>query len=136
MKIKPTRIMWPTDFSELSLKAAGYARGFRETFGAELHIVHVCQALTAPEVMAWSAGVRPVAVYEATEAIAAREIEEVRTAATRLQGLTRDHFGGDSRITCRVLKGLIWQTICDYARDNGIDLIVLATHGVTGVRHI
>ena len=36
MIVKPKRVLWPTDFSRLSLHGALYARGLRELFDAEL----------------------------------------------------------------------------------------------------
>lgn len=46
------RIVWPTDFSDLSLKAAQYASQLHQVFGGELHILHVClQPIVAPAVL-------------------------------------------------------------------------------------
>jgi len=39
--IKMTKILYPTDFSDLSLVALRYAKSFAEQFEAELHCVHV-----------------------------------------------------------------------------------------------
>lgn len=41
----PEKILWPTDFSDLSLKAGRYARGYRDLFGAELRVIHVCHLI-------------------------------------------------------------------------------------------
>jgi nucleotide-binding universal stress UspA family protein len=49
--VSPKRILWPTDFSPLSFKAAEYARGFRGIFGADLHIVHVLVGSVAERVV-------------------------------------------------------------------------------------
>jgi nucleotide-binding universal stress UspA family protein len=35
-----------------------------------------------------------------------------------------------------VVVGTPWYEICRYARDAEIDLIVIATHGATGLRHL
>jgi hypothetical protein len=34
------------------------------------------------------------------------------------------------------LVGTPWVGICDYAKQAGIDLIVIATHGLTGLHHV
>ena len=39
--IQLQKILYPTDFSDLSLYALRYARNFAEAFSAELHVLHV-----------------------------------------------------------------------------------------------
>jgi len=39
-------------------------------------------------------------------------------------------------VDCVVLQGIPRQAIIDYARDNEVGLIAIATHGHTGLRHI
>lgn len=136
MTIQPTKILWPTDFSELSLRAASYARGFCEKFGAELHVIHVCQTLSAPELTTWGAGVRPVAAYDAKLALQENEVKELRFAAEQLRRVIEEHFEDKKDFVCRVLKGLAWEGICNYAQNAGIDLIIIGTHGRTGLSHM
>jgi universal stress protein A len=136
MDFRPTKILWPVDFSELSLRAEPYVRSLRNQFGGELHVIHVCPILSAPELTAWGAGIRPVAAYDARCAIQETEFKEIQDAARQLRGLVKDLFEDDKTIVCRILKGLPAEGICNYARDAGIELIVLATHGLTGLKHM
>lgn len=40
------------------------------------------------------------------------------------------------KVTCVVLEGIPTQTIIQYAHDNNMGLIAIATHGFSGLRHI
>jgi nucleotide-binding universal stress UspA family protein len=40
------------------------------------------------------------------------------------------------RARTEMVEGKAGQTISDYARHNGVDLIVIATHGYTGMKHL
>jgi nucleotide-binding universal stress UspA family protein len=120
------RILWSTDFSPLSFKAAEYARAYREIFGAELHAVHVCQLPVYPAI--------EIAVPFEVQA-ATLQSEMVEAANAHLEKLSREVFPGET-IQRQVLVGNPWDEICEYARRQGIDLIVVATHGRTGLKHI
>lgn len=127
MIISPTRILWPTDFSPLSLKAAEYARGFRGVFGAELRIVHVCPPFTSPMLDL------PV---PADAGLAVNQAQLLAAVRNQLQRLAGELFGPDSNVRYDALVGNPWQEVCGYARDNAVDLIVVATHGRTGLPHV
>lgn len=127
MAIQPQRILWPTDFSELSLHGGRYARGFAEQFDAEIHILHVVPPPISPDVSVVVAAEVPVAVSE----------QELMSAArTQLENLAREHFSGCGKLTLVARLGSPWQTICAYAREQEIDLIVTTTHGRTGLTHV
>ena len=40
------------------------------------------------------------------------------------------------KVSQRVEAGAASQRICDLAKENGFDLIALATHGYTGLKHV
>ena len=127
MKICPKRILWPTDFSRLSMKAAEYAAAFRAAFGAELHVINVCMPIVSPN----------MAIPYAPEIeLSVSEAELMADAKARLQQMARDLFGDKPAVVCEALVGTPWAGICNYANRVGIDLIVVATHGLTGLRHV
>ncbi len=127
MIVSPKRVLWPTDFSSLSLHGGRYARGFSEVFGAELRVVHVIPPPLSPDVSVVVAAEVPVTVSEP---------ELLNAARRNLEQVITTQFNGDQRIVAEALFGHPWQVICRYARDNLIDLIVVATHGRTGLRHV
>jgi nucleotide-binding universal stress UspA family protein len=127
MEVRPQRILWPTDFSELSLRGGCYARGFCELFGAELHVLHVVPPPLSTDVSL---------VVPAEVPVAASEAELVEGAQEALGRLVAEHFAGAANVVTKVCFGNAWTAICDYARDNDIDLIVVTTHGRTGLSHV
>jgi universal stress protein A len=127
VKITPKRILWPTDFSKLSLKAAEYAAGFCDAFGAELHVVHVCMPVVSPYLaVPYSSGID----------LSMSNVELEADAKLRLQQITKELFAERSPIVYETLVGAPWAGICDYAKRVEIDLIVIATHGLTGLHHV
>mgnify|MGYP001258053483 CR=1 FL=1 len=127
MVVHPRRILWPTDFSPLALHGALYARGLREVFDAELHVLHV----VPPPIPTDLAITLPI---EAPVTYGGQEIEpEYRS---RLAGLVGEQFGSGAAVVVDVLFGNPWSVICRYAAEHAIDLIVVGTHGRTGLPHV
>jgi nucleotide-binding universal stress UspA family protein len=120
-----TRILVPTDFSETSDAALRYARMLAETFGASLHLVHAFEdpyaagALT-PEVY----GTIPQELRDSALRLATTNLEQRLPATDRSRGTTA------------VVMGAPAAAIVKYATENGIDLIVMDTHGRGGVAHL
>jgi universal stress protein A len=127
MEVRLKRILWPTDFSELSLLGGRYARGLCERFGADLHIIHVVPPPLSPDVSLVVPAEVPVTVSEP-------ELVEASRAA--LDKLVKQHFGSYEKVVTKVFFGNPWPSICNYAKDNEIDLIVITTHGRTGLSHV
>ena len=53
-----------------------------------------------------------------------------------MQRLIDEQLDRSESITSAVVVGVPWYEICRYARDHQIDLIVIATHGATGMKHL
>ena len=116
MKLAIRNILWPTDFSPLSLAAADPARNLARRFDATLHILHVA----------------PILISDNTTAI---EIDTCGPARRNLDRLMSTYFDDDQALVREVRVGTPWREICDYARSASIDLIVISTHGFTGLKH-
>jgi len=127
MEIRPRRICWPTDFSELSLHGGRYALALSAQFGAELHVIHIVPPPFSPDVFL---------VVPAEAPVPYPEPELVAASQEALERLVAEQFGGCDRLVIRVLTGNPWPTICRYARDDEIDLLVVTTHGRTGLSHV
>jgi nucleotide-binding universal stress UspA family protein len=127
MNLSPKKILWPTDFSELSHEAGQYAREYQKVFGAELHVIHVCQPVDTPGLE-----------LEASPGIGLSISQEnlVEASRRRMEQFVRSQFPTDARVTCESLVGQAWPEICDYAKRVEADLIIMATHGLTGLRHV
>ncbi|HMQ14484.1 MAG TPA: universal stress protein [Phycisphaerae bacterium] len=125
MTFKPKKVLWPTDFSDLSLKAGRYAAACQRAFDCELHALHVVAPPLTPDVSVMLPAEMPLPV-------ASPEILD--GARDALQKIIDQHFGGDPSIRTDVFYGNAWNGICDYAARNAIDLIVVTTHGRTGLQ--
>lgn len=123
MKIR--RILYPTDFSESTKAAAHYACDLADQFGAELHVLHVLHDLTS--LMPYTA----VTLWAKPEHIA----EIVDGAEKILAEIPGAIWSKGKAIVRKVRVGNVADEITTYARQHGIDLIVIGTHGHTGLKH-
>ena len=121
-----SRILAPTDFSEHACHALRYARTFADRWGAELHLLSVVE----PAVFPTEAGLTPMGLLNLDS--------ELTVAAERAlqQLLERDELVGAPNIVTAVAHGRASSAIIEYATDHAIDLIVIATHGRTGLEHL
>ena len=119
-------ILVPTDFSKSSENALRYGLAFVEKFDARLYLLHVVQDLTwfIPEAIL----VAPAAIPPA---------EQFHTAArTALERVIKERNLPAARTQAEVRQGVPFQGIIEFAREQNIDLIVMGTHGHTGLAHV
>ncbi|REJ74264.1 MAG: universal stress protein [Planctomycetota bacterium] len=125
--IQLRHILHPTDFSEPARQAMAYALELAQRFDAELHAFYVVPPMA---VMPWSSsGYVPPSMVEAEER---HRLE----AADMLQSLMPSNEGGNPTVHHVVRDGTPFVRIIEYAREAGIDLIVIGTHGHTGLKHM
>ena len=115
-------ILVPVDFSDPSEKALKYAARFAEQFGSRVTLVHVIQPMVYPA----DFGYPPTVVDTLDEAVR-RQVEE------RLSALART-AGTDTQSVIRV--GQPYFEIATAAKELEADLIIIATHGRTGLKHV
>ena len=118
------RILFPTDFSEHADHAWPFALYFAQEFGAEIHLLHVVTP-PPPLVEGYSANYDPAQITSAFAAEATASMDRLLQAA---QGRSLT-FQREIRV------GVDFHEIINYARTHQIDLIVMATHGRTGLAH-
>lgn len=119
------KILVPIDFSPHSDEALRVACEMAETFGASLTLVNVFSAPIYP--MPEGAYVAMPAAYADVVAATNKRLEE--TCAV----VKRDHQA--LAVDSRALEGVPFREIVAFARKQGIDLIVMGTHGRTGLKH-
>ncbi|MBL8323454.1 MAG: universal stress protein [Rubrivivax sp.] len=117
------RILFPTDGSEVTLKALQSAIALAKLTGAEMY------ALSVKEPFPYSAisemqPVPPQEFYDAQERIASARVQAAAEAA-RGAGVTCHAH------TVEALHP--WEAILDHAKAQGCDAIVMASHGRRGV---
>jgi nucleotide-binding universal stress UspA family protein len=123
--IKISRIVCATDFSDSSEYAQRYALGLSEVFGAELRLVHVVELPFLPTYSL--AGVPSLAlpveqVEEGARKHMEQAVEACRAAHPGTEGVVR--------------TGSPFVEVINYAREVEADLIVVGTHGRTGLSHM
>ncbi|HSN89857.1 MAG TPA: universal stress protein [Anaeromyxobacteraceae bacterium] len=118
------KICCPVDFSEPSRLALDEAVDLARRLGAELLVVHVNVPLapSATDVLVSSR-----AILEVEGAEEARQLEAWRVEAQERM---------NAPVKASVLAGDAAAEIAAFAADQGVDLIVVGTHGRTGVRRL
>lgn len=111
-------ILVPTDGSEGALGAADEAIGLASEYDATLHVLYAVNESAIPP----DAGAGQV--IESLESAGAEAIEEIADLARE---------GGVEDVETTVAMGAPHRAILDYASEHGIDLIVMGTHGRTGL---
>lgn len=122
MIVSIRRILFPTDFSEPARIAQKYAQALAEKFGAELHVMNVVPEIILPATDAYMVWTLPEGGMKA------------QVEAGERQLLTE--LGPDSAAIRFVTVGFPVEEIMKYAGDHEIDLIVVGTHGHTGLSHM
>jgi len=127
------KILAPTDFSDDSSYALQYAEELARKFGSEIIIMHVAQAL-APVTFSLDPGgsADPLAL----ETIG-RIAEEQRLAAQReLDRLVNRLRENGLRARSLLRVGAAFVEIVTTAQAENVDVIVMATHGRSGLAHM
>lgn len=125
MALNIQKILLPTDFSTVSEMATAYACELATKFNAELHLLHTLE-IYADATPAFGMGLA-----------LPNFLNESRAAAEKsLAGLLDPQWASGRTVVQVVLEGSPQAEIVRYARQQEIDLIVLSTHGRTGLVHV
>jgi nucleotide-binding universal stress UspA family protein len=122
-KIK--NILMPTDFSKLSLSAAEYATELSEQYGAKIHLLHVLEK-TPPILTIRSLDLSEEKIIKTIEEEAKISLQK---AADKVKGKK------NVEVEQVIRKGIDYEEIIKYAEEKKIDLVIIATHGRTGILH-
>lgn len=116
------RILVPLDGSELAEAALVHARGLAGQFQSEIDLLRVLVSpytIAAPDLILAGYDIGQEGLQKAAE-------EYLNAVAAELQaeGLS---------VAARTASGPVAEAILDYAADNGVDLVVMSTHGRGGI---
>lgn len=118
----PKRILVPLDFSSPARRALRFAREWSGVFGAEVCLLHVIE----PDPSAETAG---------TEVTGAGRPDVVERTKAAMQEIACQEFPEPLRVRVEVRQGVPYDRIAAAAVELSADLIVVATHGRTGLMH-
>src|SRR5215813_7405204 len=117
-------VLFATDFSEASSAALPYALAVVSRYGSTLHMAHVIPD-TNFEMM--TGGIDPISIRALYERAHTNAQERMQNLAQRIdQFPTKTH----------VVHGNIWDTLSGLISDTKADLLVIGTHGRTGVQKL
>src|ERR1700735_5442175 len=117
------KVLAPIDFSEPSMKAMRSAWELaKEVDAQELHLLHVITPHHLLGIEAMPVGGREIA----------REAAMIEQAEEELLRIKKDMLENSKKVITATIVGSPATKIGDYARENGIDLIVMSSHGRTG----
>jgi nucleotide-binding universal stress UspA family protein len=119
--IKVKQVLAPTDFSDPSRQAIKYACELAKRFGAELTLLHVVQ----PPTVALAYGTPLPEELLHPEPAAQRELDKLELPDGE----------GIPRVRRDIRSGTPFVEILRYAKENGTDLVVMGTHGGSGLMH-
>ena len=122
-KIK--NILLPTDFSKISLTAAEYAVELAKEYNAKLHILSIVEK-TPPILAIRSLDLSREKILESIDADAKEQMDSCVKKIKKL---------GDVELVPVIRKGIDYEEIIKYSVEKKIDVIVIATHGRTGLLH-
>lgn len=114
---KLKKILVPLDFSDCSKKALQYAAPFAKQFGAELILLHVIQP------------------YPQIPEMASVDVDSIQDSRAELAKLG-DSVDASIAVSTLVQTGDPPRAIAQAANDLRADLVILSTHGYTGLSHV
>lgn len=117
-------ILVATDFSEASARAIDAAVGFGRAFASKLSVVNAYGfTAVAPSMMPYDAA-------ETLRTLKARSLEELE----KLQGERMSELP-NTDVAALVDRGTA-NTIVDHATEHGVDLIIVGSHGRSGIKRM
>ncbi len=118
------KIVFPTDFSDLSLVALPWVHRMAEILKAEVHCVY---AIEEPHVYA---------TLDMGPALLPAMDEFTETAKARMSAFTKEHLKEfNQEIVGEILPGRPADEIVRYAGNIGAEMIIMTTHGYSGLKH-
>lgn len=117
------KILVPIDFSDCSQKALQYALAFARQFNASLILLYVVEANYAG------------AEFGGMDYILL-EKESRESGQKLLAELAQTVIGDQAPVEILVRTGRPVMEITDLAKEKNVDLIIISTHGHTGLKHI
>ncbi len=120
-------ILAPVDLDDVSGKLVPYVQTMLEKHGADLHLLFVVPSLEG------HAGY--YTYYTPSLDMDALRAQILDKAQEHMAQFVQENFAGASGVNTSVQVGKPAEEIIAYAKDKGIDLIIMGTHGRTGLNH-
>jgi universal stress protein A len=122
VKAEWKKILVPVDFSKHCLPAIQLGSSLAQKYGARLYLMHAVE-------MVYATG------FEFASALPI-ERDLLIHAGEELKRVAREHVPAGIDHETVVRNGQAYRSVVDFASDKGIDLILVTTHGYTGLKHL
>jgi len=119
------KILFPVDFSEVSPRIAPWVLMVAESFEAEIHLLFVARGLEYFS-----------DIYVAPVAIENFAGEIIQGGETSMEEFVEAHFDKYPALKTKVVLGDATEKILDYVKSEGIDLVIMGTHGRKGLERV
>ena len=118
-------ILVPIDFSDYSKNALKYAAKFALQFKAKMYLVYVVEPM-----------IYPADFSMGQVAIPSTDIDLQKRGDEELKNLAKNYIDSSLEVETIIKTGKPFVEIHETALEKDIDLIIMATHGHTGVEHL
>ncbi len=119
------KILVPVDFSENSTKIVQSAAAIAGKLEAKLDIVFVVQSFE--DYSGFFVPHMPIAQFEE---------EMIQSAEKKMESYVEENVKQDVVNEAKVLSGDVAEEIINYAKAQGIDMIIMGTHGYKGLEKV
>ena len=123
--LRPAKILVPTDFSEASDKALKQGIDIARQYKAKVHLIHVIPLDLTYALSDYSIPMRAIEAFEKQQVEGA--FQAMKAQIARCPG------SEDIEVSCDIAKGIAYEEILRQAKDQGFDLIVIASLGKSGL---
>jgi nucleotide-binding universal stress UspA family protein len=119
------KILVPVDFSEHSLSALEHAKSIAESYNASLQLLHVIEEPVHPALsLAGKSSIFDI-------------IPDLKAdCKKRIEKMLKNVKGSEVKSEIFVIEGRASADIIKFVKEHNTDLLVIATHGLTGIEHL
>jgi len=125
METNIKKVLVPIDFSDYSKSALKYAVNFAKSFNADIILIYVVEPIIYPPDFSMGQIAMPSINTEWDD-----------RAKDELQKLAKNEIAGVASVKTIIKTGKPFVEIIETAKEENVDLIIIATHGHSGVEHI
>lgn len=121
MRLK--KILLPTDLSASSISAFKYAKSLAEKYNATIYVLHILENI-------------PILAIHALD-LTLERLEEnlLENAKKQLEKIVKENLKTKNKVQTFIRKGIVADEIIKFADEKKVDLIVMGTHGRTGIEY-
>jgi protein TonB len=119
------KILFPTDFSEGSAVAVPYVKDLAEKYGSKVYVLHVLYDIA--KASGWYVPSIDMEKFYA---------ELRKSSEDEIEKFVSGNLGGLENVEKVVATGMPADKVLSFVEENGIDLVVMGTHGRSGINRV